>query len=540
VGALFRAECRSVGPDCRRRLGAANQEPSKVTVMKLPKRAVAHDAEYYYSNPLNGKTYRFRPKDDEAVVTFQPEAADVAAVMSAVRSSPLELTRGINAKQGFAVIHTPPGVPAAALPASATLPGVLNQIPVMIDQEGLTRFFLPDELTIQFRDGVDDDEALRTIAKLNSEVLKRQRTRGYFTVTVPEGKGLFETLRAASKLPNVAFAEPSEAGFDDALAHIPSDPHFHRLWGLRNTGQTVNGTAGTAGADIRATLAWEVNRGAANVVVAVIDTGADLDHPDLADNLLPRGSEDWDFADEDDPVPEDSGSHGSHVAGTVAAVENASGIVGVAPRCRLMPLRINLTSGMNQNRADAINYVADQANLHPERRYVVNCSWRTNGDHAGVHNAIINAVSNNVVVVFAAGNDNRDTDVMPQYPGVYPEVISVAALDQRDARAAFSNFGRNVDVSAPGVNIWSSIPNDTHGFSNGTSMAAPHVAGLAALIWSTNLSLTNAQIRLRIERSCDSIDRLNPGFEGRLGFGRINAARALGGCMVPLLHTLRV
>jgi subtilisin family serine protease len=107
-------------------------------------------------------------------------------------------------------------------------------------------------------------------------------------------------------------------------------------------------------------------------------------------------------------------------------------------------------------------------------------------------------------------------------------------------RASFSNFGRNVEVSAPGVNVWSSIPNDTYTFLDGTSMAAPHVAGLAALVWSMNRSLTNAQVRLRLERSCDSIDALNPGFEGRLGAGRINAARAIGGCLVPLLHTLRV
>lgn len=504
--------------------------------MKLPKNAVAADSDYHYTNPLFGTTHSFRPKEDELVITFQPD--DRATALDTIRSSPLEMTRGMNAKKGFAVVHAPSGTVAESFDAAATMPGILNSIPVMIDKDGLTRFFLPDEFTIQFREGVADEEALQTIAKLKSEVIRRQRTKGYFTVSVPKGKGLFEILRAASGLPNVAFAEPSEAGFDDALAHIPSDPDFLRLWGLRNTGQTVNGTAGTAGADCRVTQAWEVTRGAQNVIVAVIDTGADLDHPDLADNLFPRGSEDWDFADGDDPVPNDSDVHGTHVAGTAAAVENTTGIVGVAPRCRIMPLRVDLTAGMNQNRADAINYVADQAASNIGHRYVVNCSWRMSGDHAGVHNAIIRAVNNNVVVVFAAGNDNRNTDAVPRFPAVYPEVISVAATDQRDLKAAFSNFGRNVDVAAPGVNIWSSIPNDTHRFLDGTSMAAPHVAGLAALIWSMNPTLTNAQVRHRIERSCDFIDTLNPGFEGLLGFGRINATRALGGCTVPIIHPL--
>ncbi len=146
-----------------------------------------------------------------------------------------------------------------------------------------------------------------------------------------------------------------------------------------------------------------------------------------------------------------------------------------------MPLRIDLTAGMNQNRADAINYAAPRRRRTVDRRYVINCSWRMNGDHAGVRTAIQNAVDNNVVVVYAAGNDNVNTDNSPQFPGVYPEVIAVAALDQQDHKATFSNFGTNVDVAAPGVNIWSSVLDGSHGFLDGTSMAAPHAAGVAAL-----------------------------------------------------------
>jgi subtilisin family serine protease len=259
----------------------------------------------------------------------------------------------------------------------------------------------------------------------------------------------------------------------------------------------------------------------------VIDTGADLDHTDLAANFLPRGAEDWDFADAGDPVPEDADGHGTHVSGTVAAVDNRIGVIGVAPGCRLMPLRVDLTTGMNQNRADAINYVAAQAVAHRGRRYVINCSWRMNGDHAGVRTAIQNAVASNVVVVFAAGNANNNTDVTPQFPGVYPEVISVAALDNRNRKAGFSNFGTNVDVAAPGVDIWSTLLGSDRGFLSGTSMASPHVAGLCALVWSRNRCLSNHQVRQIVEDTCDSVDSANPDFAGLLGAGRINAFRAV-------------
>jgi DNA-binding beta-propeller fold protein YncE len=192
-----------------------------------------------------------------------------------------------------------------------------------------------------------------------------------------------------------------------------------------------------------------------------------------------------------------------------------------------MPLRVDLTAGMNQNRADAINYVAAQAAAHPTRRYVINCSWKMSGDHAGVHNAIINANSSNVLVVFAAGNNNQDIDAPPFYPSVYPEVVAVAATDQQDRRASFSNFGAKVDVSAPGVNIYSSFPDDTYTFLDGTSMASPHAAGVAALIWSRNRTLSHQQVRTILQNTCDNIDAKNPGFAGKLGKGRVNAFQAV-------------
>jgi subtilisin family serine protease len=506
------------------------------------KNKVKKETDYTYTNKFNKKEIQFSPKPDEVVATFQPEQSD-NTIHETMAATSLAVSQGINYQRGFAVFQVAPEQDAAA--ATETLSAqqqVANSIPAMIDDEGKPRYFLPDEVTVQFREEVSKEKAEKIIEDKGSRIVVEQRTPGYYTLAVPEGKGLFETLREFSSLNEVAFAEPSEAGFNDALIYIPDDPEFTKLWGLHNTGQVVNGMTGSADADIDAAEAWDIARGHPDVIMAVIDTGMDMNHPDLAPNLLPIGAEDWDFADVGDRIPDDADGHGTHVAGTTAAVDNATGLIGVAPKCRIMPLRVNLNAGMNQNRADAINYVAAQAVANPGRRYVINCSWRMNGDHAGVHNAIINAVNKNVVVVFAAGNSNVDIGgATPQYPAIYPEVISVVATDQQDRRATFSNFGAAADVSAPGVNIFSSIPNDTFGFLAGTSMASPHVAGLAGLIWSHNRTLTNHQVRTIIETTGDNIDALNPTFVGKLGKGRINALKALKATPLPPVgfHVLR-
>ena len=531
---------------------------------------VKPETKFEYTDKSTGRTKKFAPAPDELVATFDESRSregldalhklDTGAVYAAAPDA------------GFAVFRTM-DMNAAAAALRGAQP-IANALPVMTDDEGLRRYFLPDEFTVQFAEQVTDNQAEEILRAQGSSIRRQQRTPGYYTATVPEGAGLFETISAISRRNDVLFAEPSEFGLDDALATgpkpapearytreepitvpaglqplmpeqpheeeieeiediadalaLPSDTHFGRLWGLHNTGQNVNGTVGSIDADIDAPAAWIHETGRRHVVVAVIDTGCDLDHPDLKANILPRGDEDWDFADAADKEPWDSDTHGTHVSGTVAARRNGQGVVGVAYGCWLMPLRVNLTSGMNQNRADAINYVAAQAvKFKTSRRYVINCSWRMNGDHAGVRNAITNAVSKNVVVVFAAGNANQNIDTTPQYPAVYPEVIAVAATDQRDQRATFSNYGTKVDIAAPGVNTYSTVPDDTYGFKDGTSMASPHVAGVAALIWSKNPDLTNAQVRKCLEATADDIDPKNPGFEGLLGKGRLNALRAV-------------
>jgi subtilisin family serine protease len=509
--------------------------------MSTEKPKVKTETEFTYTNKFSQKALTFTPKQDEVVATFQPGLAEDAVhdVMGAAAQS---VSQGINLERGFAVFQVAPGGGLEATSdALEAQPEIANTLPAMVDPEGYTRYFLPDEFTVQFKQEVTKRKAEQIIEQKGAVILIEQRTPGYYTLVVPEGKGLFETLREFSALDEVLFAEPSEAGFNDAL-YIPDDSDFGQLWGLRNTGQTVSGVAGTAGADIHVEGAWDITRGDPQVIVAVIDSGCDQAHPDLAANYLPRGTEDWDFADAADPVPEDTDSHGTHVAGTVAAIENPTGVIGVAPRCRVMPLRINLTAGMNQNRADAINYVAAQASANPARRYVISCSWKASGDISAIQSAIINAVSHNVVVVFAAGNTYHSAVT---YPARYPETIAVGSTASSDRVTDHSAVGPEVDVCAPGQNIYSTIPQfsttgaitgHTYGFKSGTSMATPHASGLAALVWSLNSSLTNLQVRELIENHCDNIDGLNPGFAGQLGRGRINARNTLFATPIGVTH----
>ncbi|MCX4582617.1 S8 family serine peptidase [Streptomyces sp. NBC_01481] len=488
------------------------------------------EGDHFYTDKVSARRRSFAPSPNEAVITFHepPNESRFNEMMAASRFT---VSAGLNLKRGFAAVEMADGDLDSEISSALGHTEIANAIPVMVDDEGLTRHFLPDELTVQFTQGIGKGKAEEIVAQLGSRVIRKQRTPGYFTIAVPEGRGLFETIREVSDLAEVVFAEPSEVSFNSATLRAPNDTDFGLMWGLQNTGQTVNGVAGTANADIDALRAWDLGLGHPDVIIAVIDTGADLNHADLQANILPRGVDDWDFADAGDSSPDDANGHGSHVAGIAAAVNNQIGVIGVAPRCRLMPLRVDLAAGLNQNRADALNYVAQQAANNPNRRYVINCSWHMNGDHTAVHNAIINAVNSNVVVVFAAGNAGANIDVTATYPAVYPEVIAVAATDQNDRRATFSNIGRAVDVAAPGVNIHSTFLSGGYALMDGTSMAAPHVAGLAALIWSRHRALTNQQVRDAIETTCDNVDAANPALVGLLGRGRINAFQALASHM---------
>ena len=279
-----------------------------------------------------------------------------------------------------------------------------------------------------------------------------------------------------------------------------NDPDFGRMWGLQNTGQQVNGVTGLADADIDADLAWDLYTGSSTVKVAIVDSGVDYLHPDLAANVWTNSGEisgngidddvngyvddvhGYDFGSGDgDPM--DFVGHGTHVAGTVGAVgNNGIGTVGVNWNSSLMALKIGTDLGgpTNAGAIAAINYAVAMGAVVSNHSYTVNPT-------AALQTAIFNAQANGHIVVVAAGNSASNNDFSPVYPASYSQdnVVTVAATDQSDALATFSNYGAfSVDIGAPGVNIWSTTPRagslfyrPNYDFSDGTSMAAPAVTG---------------------------------------------------------------
>ncbi|PWR69616.1 S8 family peptidase [Methanospirillum lacunae] len=329
---------------------------------------------------------------------------------------------------------------------------------------------------------------------------------------------------------------PAMASMQAVSSSYPNDPQYPYLWGLHNTGQSP--FYGTSNADIQGPLAWGATTGSPAVTVAVVDTGVDYSHPDLAANIWTNPGEiagngidddgngyiddtrGWNFIDKNNNPMDDNG-HGTHCAGTIAAIgNNGIGIAGVTWKCKIMPLKF-LNSQGDGYVSDAISAIL-YANLKGVP--VISLSW--GGLQSQSLKDAIDASS--AVVVCAAGNTGANADTNPIYPAAYTSnnVISVAATDYNDKLASFSNYGQqSVDLAAPGVSIYSTAPSGGYKFMNGTSMATPYVSGVAALLKSQNPSMTAVQIKSRILSSCDILSSLS----GKVATGgRLNAAKALG------------
>ncbi len=356
------------------------------------------------------------------------------------------------------------------------------------------------------------------------------------------GAGFEEAAAWLATNPNLAYYEPNVV---TPLASLPNDPQFNLLWGLHNTGQTVGGQTGTAGADIDALEAWQITTGSSRVVVAVIDTGVDYTHPDLARNIwvnpgeIPgNGIDDdgngfiddyfgWDFANNDNNPLDDHG-HGTHVAGIIGAVaNNGLGVSGAAWSVSIMPIKFLAANGSGSldNAIRAINYVTMMRNRGVDVR-ISNNSWGGGGYYQSLYDAIAAHNRAGIMFVAAAGNNARNTDLTPNYPSCYnlENIISVAATDNRDNLAVFSNYGVvSVDLAAPGVNIYSTKPGGGYQFLSGTSMAAPYVSAVAALAWSVAPNATVAEVRNALLGGADRI----PSLAGKVASGRLNARGTL-------------
>jgi parallel beta-helix repeat protein len=279
----------------------------------------------------------------------------------------------------------------------------------------------------------------------------------------------------------------------------PNDPYWLKQWGPMK---------------IEADYAWNITIGNPSVLVAVVDTGVDWGHPDLSANYVPLG---YDWVN-NDPDPMDDNGHGTHVVGTIAAViHNSIGIAGLA-QVRIMAEKVldASGSGTSSDIARGIIHAVDRG------AKIINLSLGSSVGSELLHEAVKYAYDHGVLVVAAAGNDATSAK---HYPAAYNEVVAVSAVDELDHLAAFSNYGDWVDVAAPGVNIYSTVPDDSYAYMSGTSMASPHVVGEAALIWSRFPNMTRDQVQAQLQYSADDLGE--PGFDVCYGFGRINARKAV-------------
>ncbi|MBA4116278.1 MAG: S8 family serine peptidase, partial [Rubrobacter sp.] len=403
-----------------------------------------------------------------------------------------------------------------------------------------------------------EDDATRTdLERINGqnnattdEDLPRSQVN---VVDLPSDLPVREAISRYEASPDVEFAEPDFV-LKPSQTTSANDPRYPSLYGLNNTGQ--NG--GTADADIDAPEAWNATTGDPGTVVAVIDEGVDINHPDLRNNIwvnpdeVPNNGVDddgngyiddvngYDFFNDDatvydpDPVSGAGDDHGTHVAGTIAAEGNNNlGVVGVNWRTRIMPLKFpGPNGGSTSDAIKALDYaVAEGAKIS-------NNSWGGGGSPQALLEAIKKADASGHLFVTAAGNGGADgigddNDATPQYPSSYnsPNIISVAATNNRDALASFSNYGfSSVDVAAPGVGILSTVPNNAYASYSGTSMATPRVTGAAALLRSSNPTLDDAQLKARILESAENKTNL----QARTATGgRLNAQAALTKTMAP-------
>ncbi|MEO1615850.1 MAG: S8 family serine peptidase [Planctomycetota bacterium] len=328
---------------------------------------------------------------------------------------------------------------------------------------------------------------------------------------------------------------------------VPNDARFDELWGLDN-----QGSGNQLDADIDAPEAWELTTGSSDVVVGVIDSGVDFNHEDLADNMwvnpvecpsgygncVADGVDDdgngfvddfygWDFYGNDNDPRGDS--HGTHVAGTIAAQgNNETGVTGVAWDAQIMAIRfLGPFGGTLSDAIESVNYATAMKRDYGVNVRLTNNSWGGGGFSQALSDAIAASRNADMLFIAAAGNDARNNDSSPAYPASYnlDNIISVAATTSSDELASFSNYGvSRVDLGAPGASILSTTPNDNYGYLSGTSMAAPHVAGVAALGYSINPTASYQEMRGAI---LSGTDRIAPLIGRTATGGRLNAHNTL-------------
>jgi len=404
---------------------------------------------------------------------------------------------------------------------------------------------VPGEVLVKYRVGVAASEQESALQRAGLQVVRRSATLGF--ISCRTNKSVDDIVQECKRDPNIEYAEPNyylyavetipegePFAVKQGSTRVPNDPRFGDQWNMNNGND----------ADIDGPEAWATQTGSNDVLVAVIDTGVDYDHEDLKEQMWINPGESgggkerngvdddnngykddyrgWNFAfDSNDPY--DNNGHGTHCAGMVGAVgNNGKGVAGVNWRVKIMALKFlgQDGSGTTEDAAEAIIYAAKMG------AKISSNSWGGGENSRTLQDAIQFAHDRGALFIAAAGNESSNTDRTPNYPSTYavPNVVAVASSDRNDALSSFSNYGRyTVDLAAPGSSILSAQPLSRYQLLSGTSMATPHVAGAAALIWAQYPTLNMKQV---IVRMYGSTDRKNAFVNRMATGGRLNIANA--------------
>ncbi len=324
----------------------------------------------------------------------------------------------------------------------------------------------------------------------------------WWRVPMPPGQDPEAVATRLRQRPDVEIAEVER---EVRITFTPNDPYYGYQWNLPK---------------IRAPQAWDLVTGTSAVWIAIVDTGVNYTHLDLNSSRLWLG---WDFAN-NDPDPMDDHGHGTHVAGIAGAnTNNGIGVAGVCGGCDLLAVKVLRADGygLDSRVADGIRYAADWGAAYGKRT-IINLSLGSPDPSTILADAVSYAQSKGALIIAAAGNQGTNTLF---YPAAYPGVIGVSATDSSDRRAWFSNYGSYVDIAAPGVDILSTYPGGYYTRLDGTSMAAPHIAGVAGLVWSVWCRASAETVQnILLSTATDLGD---PGWDPYFGYGLVNAEAAV-------------
>lgn len=349
-----------------------------------------------------------------------------------------------------------------------------------------------ETIVVKYKKGHPEGHIRANLTSKKNRITSINNSLGFAVIACEDG-AKEDAIESYRELPFVEYAEPI---IEFTMLFSPNDPYYSS----HQYGPQI----------IDIEEAWDITRGDSSTIVAVVDTGVQDDHEDLLGQVV----QGYDFID-DDSNPEDEEGHGTHVAGTIAAlIDNGLGIAGIAPDVKIMAVRVLDASGSGTNAsvANGIVYAADSG------AKVINLGFSSSHHSSIVQDAVEYAWNKGVVVVAAVGGSGN---TRRSYPAYYQDTISVAATDSNDEKASFSTYGPWVDVAAPGVSIISTKLNGGYVEKSGTSMASAFVTGVAALLASKGLS--NSEIRSAIEDTADYISGTGCYWK----HGRINAYSAL-------------